>query len=63
MGAQKNRLNETVLLSTQNISKMHGEEKNYNFYAQKCCLSKPVYLRPRGHRLEPQGHHCVVGSP
>ena len=36
MGTQKNRLNETVLLSTQNTGK-----KTFiiNFYAQKFCLS------------------------
>ena len=37
MGTQKNRLNETVLLSTQNICSIDGED------AENVCLSKPVY--------------------
>ena len=31
MGTQKNRLNETVLLSTQNTCSIDGLENNYNF--------------------------------
>ena len=38
MGTQKNRLNETVLLSTHNI----WIRKYSKFYAQKFCLSKPL---------------------
>ena len=41
MGAQKNSLNETVLLSTKNMFKLMGK-KYLLFYAQKLCLSKPV---------------------
>ena len=37
MGTQKNRLNETVLLSTQNIC-LSGQVRKYlQFYAQKFC--------------------------
>ena len=38
VGTQKNRLNETVLLSTPKI----WVRKYLQFYAQKFCLSKPV---------------------
>ena len=31
MGAQKNRLDETVLLSTKTYAKNYGQEDNYNF--------------------------------
>ena len=38
VGAQKNHLNETILLSTQIIC------KNYvQFWAQIFCLSEPIY--------------------
>ena len=39
MGTQKNRLNETVLLSTQNILKLMRKKNIYNF-----TLKKFVYL-------------------
>ena len=39
---QKNRFNETVLLSTQNICLNWWVRKYLQFYAQKLCLSKPV---------------------
>ena len=42
MGTQKNRLNETVLLSTQNICSIRCIRKYLQFYAQKFCLSKPM---------------------
>ena len=42
MGTQKNRLNETVLLSTQNICFKLWVRKYLQFYAEKFCLSKPV---------------------
>ena len=38
-----NRLNETVLLSTQNICSSWWIRKNLQFYAQKFCLSKGMY--------------------
>ena len=41
MGTQKNRLNETVLLSTQNICEKLRVRKCLQFYAEKMCLSKP----------------------
>ena len=58
MGTQKNRLNETVLLSTQNIMLKQMGKKIFImcftfkvdrsldvlFYAQKFCLSKPMSL-------------------
>ena len=39
---QKNPLNETVLLSTQNIRKKIWVRKNLQFYAENVCLSKHV---------------------
>ena len=42
VGTQKNRLNETVLLSTQNICSNWWIRKYLQFYAQKICLSKPM---------------------
>ena len=42
MGTQKDRLNETVLLSTQNIVKIDRVRKYLQFYAENFCLSKPV---------------------
>ena len=42
MGTQKNRLNETVLLSTQNICLTLWVRKYLQFYTEMFCLSKPV---------------------
>ena len=42
MGTQKNRLSETILLSTQNISSRCWISNYLQFYAQKLCLSKPM---------------------
>ena len=42
MGTQKNRLNEMVLLSTQNICLNVWVRKYLKFYAENFCLSKPV---------------------
>ena len=42
MGTQKNRLNETVLLSSQNMFKLMGKKFFLQFYAEIYCLSKPV---------------------
>ena len=42
MGTQKNRLDETVLLSTQTYAKIIGK-KYLQFYAEKFCLSKPMH--------------------
>ena len=42
MGTQKNRLNETVLLSTQHIGLKVWVRKYLHFYAEKFCLSKPM---------------------
>ena len=41
VGTQKNRLNETVLLSTQNICKKLWVRKYLQFYAEYFCISKP----------------------
>ena len=46
VGTQKNRLNETVLLSTQNIYLNWWVRKLLQFYAQKFCLSKPMIIVP-----------------
>ena len=43
MGTQKNRLNETVLLSTQNICYKLWVRIYLQFYAGIFCLSKPVH--------------------
>ena len=40
MGTQKNRLNETGLLSTQNICLTLWARKYLQFYAENFCLSK-----------------------
>ena len=42
MGTQKNRLNETVLLSTQNMCLNWWVRKYLQFNAQQFCLSKPM---------------------
>ena len=42
VGSQKNRLNETVLLSTQNLCYNWSIRKYWQFYAQKFCLSWPM---------------------
>ena len=42
VGTQKNRLNETVLLSTQNICLKLWVRKYLQFYAEFFCLSKPM---------------------
>ena len=44
MGTQKNRLNERVLLSTQNICFKLMRKKYFNFYTQKLCLSRPTCM-------------------
>ena len=44
MGTQKNHLNETVLLSTQNICKKIWVRKYLLFYAENVCLSKPMFI-------------------
>ena len=43
MGSQKNCLNETVLLSTQNICLNWWVRKYFQFYAQILYLSKPMF--------------------
>ena len=42
VGTQKNRLNETVLLSTQTYVQTDGLDNIYNFMLKKFCLSKPM---------------------
>ena len=42
MCTQKNRLNEAVLFSTQNIYQKLWAKKYLQFYTEKFCLSKPV---------------------
>ena len=44
VGDQKNRLNEMVLLSTQNICYKLWVRKYFQFYAENICLSKPMAL-------------------
>ena len=44
---QKNRLNETVHLSTQNICLNWWVRKYLHFYAEEFCLSKPVISRQK----------------
>ena len=40
----KSRLNDTVLLSTQNICLKWSVRQYLQFYAEKFCLSKPLYI-------------------
>ena len=42
VGTQKNRLNETVLLSNHNICYNEWVRKYLQFYAENFCLFKPV---------------------
>ena len=42
MGTQKNRLDETILLSTQNICLKLKVRKYLKFYTEIFCLFKPV---------------------
>ena len=44
MGTQKNRLDETVHLSTQNICEKMWVRKYLQFYAEKMCLSKHMII-------------------
>ena len=44
VGTQKNRLNKTVLLSTQNICSNWWIRIYLQFYTQNFCLSKPMYI-------------------
>ena len=44
VGTQKNRLNETVLLSTKKYANNYGYENIHNFMLKMFCLSKPVTL-------------------
>ena len=44
VGTQKNRLSETVLLSTQNICSELQVRKYLHWYVEIFCLSKPVVL-------------------
>ena len=66
MGTQKNRLNETVLLSTQNLCLNCLVRKYLQFYAQIYCLSTPLlytYFQIQGIHEEYQGlpiHICVI---
>ena len=48
MGTQKNRLDETVLLGTQNICLKLRVRKYLQVYAQKLCLSKPMNYNKAG---------------
>ena len=43
MDTKKNRLNETDLLSTQNICLNDRKEKNSKFTLKKICLTGPTY--------------------
>ena len=42
MGTQKNCLNETILLGTQNICKKLWVKEYKKIYTEHFCLSKPV---------------------
>ena len=42
MGTQRNHLNETIFLSTQNICSKWWIRKYLEFYTQKFCLSEPL---------------------
>ena len=51
MGTQKNCLNETVLLGTQNICFKLMGKKILQFYAEHLCLSKPVFFVASSHKM------------
>ena len=57
MGAQKNRLTETVLLSIQNICLDCILRKELQFYAQKFCLTAPLH-----HHVAPLNACLTVAS-
>ena len=51
MGTQKNRLNETVLLSSQNTCSNRWVRKYLQFYAKNVSLSRPMILTSRSCRI------------
>ena len=74
MGTQKNHLDETVLLGTQNICLKLRVGKYLQFYAQKFCLSKPILKNDlvlassadpdkMKHGAFYQGHYCLAKYP
>ena len=53
VGTQKNHLNNTVPLSTQNLLKLLGMKENiHNFTLKKFGLSKPVYNQASHQNLD-----------
>ena len=71
MGTQKNRVNETVLLSTKKYAKDYGSANIYNFTLNlfvylnqrtgaQWLSGRVLDLRPRGRRFKPHRCHCVV---
>ena len=62
VGTQKNRLNETVLLSTQNICSDCWVRKYLEFYAKNVDLTEPL----KGYSLSLQSysvHGAAISSP
>ena len=51
MGTQKNRLNKTVLLSTQNTCLNKWVRKQLKVYANKISLSGPMLINQEEDRL------------
>ena len=60
MGAQKNRLTETVLLSTQNTCLNWWIRKYWQFYAANVCLTGPMkYFYAAGRRRNKLHFHYI----
>ena len=61
MGTQKNRLNETILLSTQNICYNVLVRKYSDFYAEHFCLSKPVSCFFQLREIRHENVNAIIG--
>ena len=62
MGAQKNRLNETVLLSTQNTCLTSWLRKYSHFYAKKAHLTGPMRKQSSGCMNNDMYLHCILST-
>ena len=62
MGTQKNRLNETVLLSIQTICLNWWVRKYLQFYAEYFCLSKPVINFQIYEKTGERGKYCNTSA-
>ena len=60
MGTQKNRLNETVLLSTQNMLKLMNKKMITILWGAQWLSGIVLDSRPKGRGFEPNRRQCVV---